>query len=462
MRIAIAGLGTIGKALARKLADGVPGLELACVAARDEETARGWLDEEGIEVPIVALEEFPAHADLAVECAPAAILEKICRPMLTAGKQVMVLSCGALLPRPELLELAKAHGGRIIVPTGGLLGLDAVAAANEGTINSVRMTTRKPPNGLAGAPHLVKNGISVEGLNEPKLVFSGTARDAAAGFPANVNVVAALAMAGIGPDRTMIDIWADPTKTRNCHVIEVDADFGLVHAVDRERAVGKSEDRPDRRALDPRDLAQARRAAARRNLSSGGGNFWFPVPLSPERRSRHVGSHGIHFARRVRHRQRGADADRARAQHLQWRADFRWRCAARGPKPAAGCSNSIGYVVIAVAVFDVAKYFVEEEVIRGREMRLASEARRSLTKFVSTIAIAVFIEALVMVFRQGSQDIALILYPAAILVTGILIILGLGLYQRLSADVEGRVDAKDRAQDKQDKVDEKNGKAKKA
>jgi aspartate dehydrogenase len=55
-------------------------------------------------------------------------------------------------------------------------------------------------------------------------VFSGTARDAAAGFPANVNVVAALALAGIGPDRTMIDIWADPAVTRNCHVIEVDAD----------------------------------------------------------------------------------------------------------------------------------------------------------------------------------------------------------------------------------------------
>ena len=55
-------------------------------------------------------------------------------------------------------------------------------------------------------------------------MFSGTARDAAAGFPANVNVVAALAIAGIGPDRTMIDIWADPAKTRNCHVIEVDAD----------------------------------------------------------------------------------------------------------------------------------------------------------------------------------------------------------------------------------------------
>src|SRR3954464_11534811 len=224
MRIAVAGLGTIGRALSRRLADGVDGLTLAAVAARDEEKARGWLDEEGIEVPIVPLSEMPQHADLVVECAPAKIIEEICRPMLSAGKQVMVLSCGALLPRPELLELAKAKGGRIVVPTGGLLGLDAVAAAAEGTINSVKMTTRKPPNGLAGAPHLVKNGISVEGLNEAKLVFSGTARDAAAGFPANVNVVAALALAGIGPARPRSVIYAGPTKTRNCHVIEVDAD----------------------------------------------------------------------------------------------------------------------------------------------------------------------------------------------------------------------------------------------
>lgn len=120
----------------------------------------------------------------------------------------------------------------------------------------------------------------------------------------------------------------------------------------------------------------------------------------------------------------------------------------------AGLLESIGYVVIAMAVFDVAKYFVEEEVIRGREMRLASEARRSLTKFVSTIAIAVFIEGLVMVFRQAKEDIGLVLYPTAILCTGILIILGLGLYQRLSADVEDQVEARD-------KVVEKNNAAKK-
>jgi aspartate dehydrogenase len=224
IRVAIGGLGAIGRMLARKLSAGLPGLTLACAAAGDRAKAQAFLDREGIACPLVSLDEFPAHADIAVECAPAAQIENICRPMLTAGKSVIVLSCGALLPRPELVELAKAHGGRIIVPTGGLLGLDAVTAAAEGEISSVRMVTRKPPAGLKGAPYLERNGISVDGLNEAKLVFSGTAREAAAGFPANVNVVAALSLAGIGPDRTHIDIWADPAVTRNCHDIEVKAD----------------------------------------------------------------------------------------------------------------------------------------------------------------------------------------------------------------------------------------------
>jgi hypothetical protein len=106
---------------------------------------------------------------------------------------------------------------------------------------------------------------------------------------------------------------------------------------------------------------------------------------------------------------------------------------------------AIGYVVIALAVFDVAKYFIEEEVIRGREMRLTSEARRSLTKFISTISIAVFIEGLVLVFQISKQDVDKMLYPTGLLLTAILIVVGLGLYQRLSAEVEQKVEAKDKA-----------------
>lgn len=224
IRVGIAGLGAVGRMLARKLADGLPGLTLTCAAAGDRAKAQAFLDREGIACPIVPLAEFPGHADVAVECAPAALIEEVCRPMLEAGKSVMVLSCGALLPRSDLIDLAKAKGGRILVPTGALLGLDAVVAAAEGQIASVVMTTRKPPAGLRGAPYLEQNGISVEGLTEAKRVFSGSAREAAAGFPANVNVAAALSLAGIGPDSTRIDIWADPEVTRNCHDIEVESD----------------------------------------------------------------------------------------------------------------------------------------------------------------------------------------------------------------------------------------------
>jgi aspartate dehydrogenase len=224
IRVGVAGLGAIGRVVARHVSKGIPGLTLTAVAARDQAKAHAWLEHEKITAPLVELDALRQHCDLAVECAPAAALEPICRPMLAAGKRVMVLSAGALLPRADLIELAAAKGGQIIVPTGALLGLDAVTAAAEGEIRSVRMTTRKPPSGLAGAPYLVANDISVEGLNAPKRVFVGTAREAAKGFPANVNVVAALSLAGIGPDRTTIEIWADPGVTRNCHSIEVDAD----------------------------------------------------------------------------------------------------------------------------------------------------------------------------------------------------------------------------------------------
>src|SRR6476469_10761221 len=124
--------------------------------------------------------------------------------------------------------------------------------------------------------------------------------------------------------------------------------------------------------------------------------------------------------------------------------------ALRGPWADAGVGllESIGYVVIAMAVFDVAKYFVEEEVIRGREMRFPSEARRSLTKFVSTISIAVFIEGLVLVFRASKQSLPDMVYPTALLLTAILIVIGLGIYQRLSADVEEKVGEQDKATSK--------------
>ena len=224
LRVAIGGFGAIGKVVAQHVDRGIDGLTLAAISARDQARAETAMAGFRRPVPVVPLASLWEHADLIVECAPAALLRELAEPALAHGRRVMVLSCGALLDNFDLVEMARRHGGRVLVPTGALLGLDAVAAAAEGDITSVHMITRKPPPGLAGAPYLEENAISVSGLSEAKRVFAGTAREAARGFPANVNVAAALALAGIGPDRTTIEIWADPTVTRNTHRIEVEAD----------------------------------------------------------------------------------------------------------------------------------------------------------------------------------------------------------------------------------------------
>jgi aspartate dehydrogenase len=224
LRVAVAGLGAIGLKVAEALDRGIPGCVLTAVSAKDQGKAEKRLAHLARPVPVVSLGELEPSADIVVECAPAKVLAEIAEPFLRAGKVVIVLSAGALLVNEHLVGLARQCGGQIVVPTGALLGLDAVAAAAEGEIRSVRMVTRKPVRGLAGAPYLAEHNIRIEDITEPVRIFSGTPREAAVGFPANLNVAVALSLAGIGADRTTLDIWADPSLERNVHRIEVDAD----------------------------------------------------------------------------------------------------------------------------------------------------------------------------------------------------------------------------------------------
>lgn len=113
----------------------------------------------------------------------------------------------------------------------------------------------------------------------------------------------------------------------------------------------------------------------------------------------------------------------------------------RQPDSAVGSAllEAVGYTVIAIAVFDVGKYLLEEESIRAREMRQAGEARRSMTKFVTTIAVAIFLESLVTVFEASKADISTMIYPTFLLLGGVALLVGLGVYQRLSLTVENEV-----------------------
>src|SRR5438309_4377365 len=180
-RVAIAGFGAIGKVVAEHLDRGIDGLGLAAVSARDAARAAAAMAGFARPVPVLPLSRLWEEADIVVECAPAPLLRDIAEPALAAGRTLIVLSCGALLDNFDLVDLARRHGGRILVPTGALLGLDAVQAAAQGTIARVHMITTKPPLGLDGAPYLVERGISVIGIWKRQCVFSGSAREAARG-----------------------------------------------------------------------------------------------------------------------------------------------------------------------------------------------------------------------------------------------------------------------------------------
>lgn len=226
MRVGIVGLGTVGRGLCQAIDGGVVSMQLVAVSTRDHERAKAFLRELCRQPPLLSLDELISRSDLVIEAATQEALETVAPLTLRQSKDLMVLSVGALLDHHDWMELALQTGSRIYVPSGAIVGLDGVKGAAIGHLSAVTMTTRKPPKALAGAPFVVEHQIDLDSFTTPTLIFEGSARDACRGFPANVNISAALSLAGIGADRTHICILVDPQGTRNVHDIEVIGEFG--------------------------------------------------------------------------------------------------------------------------------------------------------------------------------------------------------------------------------------------
>lgn len=229
-KVAIAGFGAIGKELARRLTDGsMPAFELAVIGARDPARTKAdvakTLDHPVEVVPSTAL---VGKASILLECVPTAAFRDVVEPALAAGMTVITVSGAALLDNMDLEKVAAKGGGQLILATGAIVGLDAIRAARFGHIESVKMVTRKPPKSLATAKQVVEDGKDLFKLTAPELLFKGTAREGARRFPANVNVAAAIALAGAGPDRTELEIWTDPAVERNTHRVVVEADTARI------------------------------------------------------------------------------------------------------------------------------------------------------------------------------------------------------------------------------------------
>lgn len=236
LKIAMVGCGAIGTVLARAVDKGGAGnTTLIAVYDNTRDQADKLIPslEKSVEIMGSIEELLDTDADLIVEAASQEAVKEIAVPALSGGKDLMIMSVGALMDA-ELLnmikKLAEEKGCKIYLPSGAIAGLDGIKSASSANIDSITITTRKPPAGLKGAPYVDEQGIDLDSLQEEQVLFEGSASKAVKLFPANVNVAAALSLSGIGPDKTVVKIIADPGIDRNIHEIEARGEFGVLRS----------------------------------------------------------------------------------------------------------------------------------------------------------------------------------------------------------------------------------------
>lgn len=212
IKIGVAGCGALGTIVCNALNDGIKGYEFVGISDKEEKD---------FGVPNMSFADLAEACDLVVECLPPAAVPALAQQVLSRDKDLMMISACALLLSPEINDMAKKSEGHIMVPSGALSGLDAVSALNVAGIESATIASTKHPRGFKGAPYIVQENIDIENLTEKTLIFSGNAFEAAKAFPANVNVAATLSLASIGPEKTCVEVWADPDAKGNKHEITV-------------------------------------------------------------------------------------------------------------------------------------------------------------------------------------------------------------------------------------------------
>jgi aspartate dehydrogenase len=227
VKIGLAGFGNVGQELARRLtADAIPEARLVAVTARDLKKAAENAKRFSPAPRVVPLAELAPLCDVVVECATADSFAEIARAVVSAGKLLVCVSAGGVPNCPELVELARRHGGRVRVASGAMPGLDIIRCAREGGIRSVHLKSRIKPGSMAHEKYVLDRGHDFERSppKQPIKIFEGTAGEAAANFPRHFNVAVSLSLGGVGFDRTTVEIWVDPDIAGAIHHVEVDAE----------------------------------------------------------------------------------------------------------------------------------------------------------------------------------------------------------------------------------------------
>ena len=229
IKVGIIGCGTIGaeiaKACSGMLNDSV---YLAALSDIDSNKVSALNKLLNGKAEIVSIKDLIKKSDLVVEAASSKISAEILKSCISGKKNVLIMSVGGLVGNEELLKEAAEAGIKVYLPSGAICGIDGLKAASIGKINSVTITTRKPPKGLEGAPYLKENNISLNNIKSETIVFEGNAIDAVKGFPQNVNVCAVLSLAGLGAQDTKVKIVTSPEYIKNIHEVEIIGDFGRI------------------------------------------------------------------------------------------------------------------------------------------------------------------------------------------------------------------------------------------
>ncbi len=169
-------------------------------------------------------------SDIIIEAASQEAVREFGKPIINAGKELMIMSVGALADTAflaELLDLAAKRDGRskIYVPTGAIAGIDAIRSVKH-LLDSITLTTTKSPKALAGAPFFATRDIDLDIITKLAEIYEGPAAEAVRLFPVNVNVAAVLSLAGLGADKTKVRVLVDPHATTNQHEIVATGGFG--------------------------------------------------------------------------------------------------------------------------------------------------------------------------------------------------------------------------------------------
>jgi aspartate dehydrogenase len=236
LRIALIGWGAINRRVVELLSGAQDARRLAIVAIGVRSTALADSIPAGAEL-VTAPEQLAAlDLDLVVEAAGREAVAIWGEAALRSAPAFAIASASALTDATlleRLLATAEACGSQLILPPGALAGVDAIAAASTLPLDEVVHSIVKPPAAWRGTP--AEGMVVLDKLSEPVTFFSSSAREAATRFPQNANVAVISALAGIGLDRTRIQLVADPGIATNCHRLSVSGTFGRLEVTIENR-----------------------------------------------------------------------------------------------------------------------------------------------------------------------------------------------------------------------------------